>query len=85
MKKKNQTRAGESPQRQKTPLEPQHIGEVPPGFLIRFAATLSYAALLQACCVRAARGAATVRAKNGALREELGAVIFELRRTNSRD
>ena len=31
--------------------------------------------------MRAARGAATVRAKNGALREELGAVIFELRRT----
>ena len=40
-----------------------------------------HAALLQAFCVRAARGAATVRAKNGALREELGAVIFELRRT----
>jgi len=28
---------------------------------------------LQACCVRAARGAATVRAKNGAVREELRA------------
>ena len=27
----------------------------------------------QACCVRAARGAATVRAKNGAVREELRA------------
>jgi len=35
-----------------------------------------HAALLQACCVRAARGAATVRAKNGALREELGAAQY---------
>ena len=32
-----------------------------------------HAALLQACCVRAARGAATGRAKNGAVREELRA------------
>ena len=38
------------------------------------------AAPLQAPCVSAAKGAATVRAKNGAAREELGAARLKLRR-----